>query len=214
MPGSAEARPGARLLVFAKAPLAGRVKTRLARHYGAAQAARFYRGMTALTLARAAAAGPARLELWCAPGVSHPFLRGLARRHGARLRAQPPGDLGRRMGRALEERLPALVVGADCPTVSTAMLREALDVLEAGADAVLGPAEDGGYVLIGLGRPLPGLFQAMPWGSPEVLSRTRQRLRAGGWHWHELPPVFDLDRPADLRRWRAENPRAHTAGGP
>ena len=201
MPGSPPGRRG-RLLVFAKAPLPGRVKTRLARRYGAVGAARIYRRLAEATVANAAAARPARLELWCAPGTAHPFLRGLARRHGARLRVQPPGDLGRRMDRALAEGLPAVVVGADCPGVTTAMLGEALDYLEQGGETVVGPAEDGGYVLIGMGRRQAGLFRGMPWGGPRVLAETRRRLRRAGRHWHELAASFDVDRPEDLRRLR------------
>jgi len=79
-------------------------------------------------------------------------------------------------------------------------LREAAAVLQAGHDAVLGPAEDGGYVLIGLARTSPRVFDGIAWGSPHVMRDTRARLGALGWRWHELAELWDIDRPADLAR--------------
>jgi uncharacterized protein len=127
-------------------------------------------------------------------------------RHRVALVAQPPGDLGARMDAALRAALErgerALLVGTDCPALDLAHLARAADAL-AHCDAVVGPAEDGGYVLIGLARPLD-LFTAIEWGTPTVLAATRARLAATGARWHELPTLWDVDGPADLARWQAQ----------
>ena len=82
-------------------------------------------------------------------------------------------------------------------------LHQALAWLRQGQDAVLAPAEDGGYVLLGVRRVEPALFQDMPWGGPQVLDLTRQRLRRLRWRWRELETLWDIDRPEDLSRFRA-----------
>ncbi len=198
--------PEARLLVFAKAPVPGRVKTRLAGRLGKRGAAVLYRQLLDHTLAQAVAARLCPVELHCAPDARHGDLRACRRDHGVILRGQVRGDLGRRMDRALArclERCPfAVLIGGDCVSLGTRDLAAALGALAAGYDAVLGPAEDSGYVLIGLRRPCPGLFQGIAWGEPGVLDATRRRLTRAGLRWLELPTGWDLDRPADLRRWR------------
>ncbi|MGD8710945.1 MAG: TIGR04282 family arsenosugar biosynthesis glycosyltransferase [Ectothiorhodospiraceae bacterium] len=196
-----------RLLVFAKAPVAGRVKTRLAGAYGSRGAARIYANLLDHTLRNAAAVGGVQLQLWASPN-RHPRLRSLAGCHGIPVRVQPPGDLGRRMDRALRRSLvgarAACIMGGDCPALTPASIHQAFQELDLGVDAVFVPAEDGGYALVGLRRPVPGLFQAVPWGSAEVMRVTRRRLRAQGIRWRELAPSFDVDRPADVRRWRRQ----------
>lgn len=191
-----------RIMVFAKAPVPGRVKTRLRGTYGATGANRIYRRLLTATLASAAAARPDALELWVAPGLGHPGMRRLARRYGARLRPQPPGDLGRRMHRALADAaasgMVGIVIGGDCATLSPADLRAAMTAAAQGL--VVKPAHDGGYLLVGGNRGPAGLFQAMPWGTASVMRRTRVRLRRLGRSWSELPPGRDVDRPADVRR--------------
>jgi glycosyltransferase A (GT-A) superfamily protein (DUF2064 family) len=71
-------------------------------------------------------------------------------------------------------------------------------------DAVIGPAEDGGYVLIGLRRYAPELFKGVSWGTDLVLKETRERLRVLGWQWHELKERWDVDRPEDMKRLKSE----------
>jgi glycosyltransferase A (GT-A) superfamily protein (DUF2064 family) len=98
----------------------------------------------------------------------------------------------------------ALLIGTDCPSLTGEDLRETALVLGHKADAVMGPTEDGGYVLIGLRTLAPSLFEGIPWGTEEVLPETRQRLRNLGWVWHELPVRWDVDRPEDVKRMIAE----------
>lgn len=104
--------------------------------------------------------------------------------------------------RASTENGYAVLIGSDCASVGTTELRTAFDHLAAGRDAVLGPAADGGYVLVGLRRPCPSLFRGIAWSTPTVLAATRRRLRQAGLDWAELPVGWDVDTPADLRRLR------------
>src|SRR5581483_10754991 len=188
-----------RVVVFARAPVPGRAKTRLVPALGAEGAAELAARLTehSLRAAKAARIGP--VELWCAPDASHPFFAGCARRHGAALRPQGRGDLGARMHRALAAGTPAVLVGSDIPAMTPAYLRAAARAL-ARADVVLGPARDGGYVLIGLRRPQRSLFAGVSWGGPSVLERTRLRIARAGLRTRQLPPLFDVDRPEDLKR--------------
>ncbi len=192
-------------MIFAKAPVPGRVKTRLIPALGASGAAELQRQLIARTLRTVAAAGLGAPELWCAPGPDDPFLAACAQRYGVGLRAQVEGDLGVRMARALESALasgtPGLLVGCDCPALTAAYLREAAAALAGENDAVFGPAEDGGYVLIGLARgPSAPLFEDISWGTAKVMQETRARLAHGNWRWRELAPLWDVDRPEDLQR--------------
>lgn len=201
--------PAARLLIFAKAPVAGRVKTRLAVAYGRQGAAMRYRELLRRTLATAAQARVAPVELWAAPGRAHPWLAARAREHAVTLRVQGCGDLGRRMQRAMRWTLRtvpfAAIIGGDCAALTPWHLQRAFDCLAAGADAVIGPAEDGGYVLVGLRCPEPLLFQALPWGGAKVMAATRKRLHRLGLRWVELPLSFDIDRPGDLARLQRQS---------
>lgn len=192
-------------MVFAKAPTPGRVKTRLAPALGEVAAAALYRQLAERTLSTAVAAGLGQVELWCAPGTQDAFFLSCAERHGVGLRAQGEGDLGVRMAHALEfalaEGSPGLLIGSDCPVFTPEYLRDAAAALANGDDAVFGPAEDGGYVLIGLARgPAAPLFQDIAWGSATVMQETRARLARLNWRWRELATLWDVDRPEDLPR--------------
>jgi rSAM/selenodomain-associated transferase 1 len=202
--------PDARLLIFAKAPIPGRVKTRLARQLGARGAAELYKKLLHRTLRIAYTARLCPIELWCAPDARHGFFVACRREYGARLRRQCAGDLGQRMNHALNRTLAdgyaAVLIGGDCASLGEVELRAAFGLLTAGHAAVLGPAADGGYVLIGLNRPCPALFRGIAWSTPTVLAATHRRLRQAGVNWAELPPGWDVDTPADLRRLRRSSP--------
>ena len=195
---------GCRVIVFARAPEPGKVKTRLIPALNAAGAAELHRRlvMRCLRAARDSRLGP--VELWCAPDTSDPYFRECERRLGISLWAQGEGDLGARMQRAFESALMhaarAILIGSDIPALSAQYLRDAERALAGGDDAVIGPAEDGGYALIGLSRCDPELFRGIPWGGPEVLVQTRRRLAALSWRSSELPVLWDVDRPEDLER--------------
>ena len=195
------------LIVFARAPVPGKAKTRLAAAIGAEAAARLHARLVERAVATAVAARAGAVELHCAPDARHPFFARLAARYGVALRAQGRGEVGARMHRALARALrgaaaAAVLVGCDCPVLRASDLRRALRELRAGADAVFAPAEDGGYVLVGLRRSAPQLFSGIEWGSARVMSATRERLRELGWSWRELRQVWDVDRPEDYERLR------------
>lgn len=202
METAARRADAARVAVFAKAPVAGEVKTRLIPLLGAADAAELHATLVRRTLATARNAGVGPVSLWCMPDAGHPFFAACAAQYGATLHAQRGGHLGERMARALAQLLadgPALLVGSDCPALAAGDLRAAASSL-ATHDAVFQPAEDGGYVLVGLSRPLPGIFDGIRWGESGVMRETRERLRAAGARWREMPERWDVDRPEDYRR--------------
>jgi len=189
------------LIVFAKAPVAGAVKTRLIPALGAEGAAALAEWLLAHTLAAAVAAGFDHLELCVAPDTSHPAFGALAAAHGLALTVQGEGDLGARMDRALTRVLRchrhALLIGTDAPALDAARLRDAAQALH-GADAVFVPALDGGYALVGLQRAQPALFQGIAWSTAQVMAQTRTRALAAGLAWAECDPVADIDEPVDL----------------
>jgi rSAM/selenodomain-associated transferase 1 len=203
-----------RLLVFAKAPVPGRVKTRLIGKYGESGAVMLYKSMLRRTLEFATVIGPHPVQLWCAPNTRHRFFAACRRDYGVELQTQRGNDLGRRMDYALRKTLEksryAVLIGSDCASLTPAQLRFALKALTLGWEAVLGPAEDGGYLLIGLRRPCPKLFKGIEWGGPGVLAATRGRLRRAGLNWIELPPGWDMDHPADVKRMKREMRRVTT----
>jgi len=192
MPSGASA-----VLVFARAPVAGAVKTRLIPRLGAAGAARLQERLIRATLrtAHAAQCGPVQLHL--AP--AHTLYRGAARQKGK--------DLGERMYRALRRGLrrssSVILIGTDCPELRPSDLRRAARWLRGGADIVLAPAEDGGYALIAARRISISIFSGIRWGGADVYRETLKRAERAGLRWRALRTVRDLDRPADLERLRS-----------
>lgn len=189
------------VVIMAKAPVAGLAKTRLIPALGAAGAAALAERMLAHAAQVAAGATPDTLEVCTTPDMAHPAFERLARDHRLQLALQGDGDLGQRMHRAFVRVLAlhdyAVMIGTDAPSLDTTCLRQALRAL-AEHDAVFVPALDGGYALIGLRQPQACLFDGMAWSTAEVMSNTRSRMKATGLRWAELPPVPDIDEPADL----------------
>jgi rSAM/selenodomain-associated transferase 1 len=191
------------LIVMAKAPVAGRAKTRLIPALGAEGAADLAHRLLVHTLHEAAGLQADHTELCVSPDTRHPaFIQAVSRTHGElQLTLQGEGDLGDRMHRALERVLcvhaRALLIGTDAPALTTYVLRLAEAALD-DHDAVFVPAIDGGYALVGLTHPVPSLFHAMTWSTPRVMADTRLRARQSGVDWTELAPVHDIDEPADL----------------
>jgi rSAM/selenodomain-associated transferase 2/rSAM/selenodomain-associated transferase 1 len=204
------------LQIFAKDPVPGRVKTRLAAAIGDAEAAAHYARLVEHALAVAAAARAAgivdRVELWCAPDAGAPAFAAWRDRFAVDLKAQVGNDLGARMRHALHAAIDggrrAILIGTDCPALDAPYLAQAVAALDDHA-AVFGPAEDGGYVLVGLARTIDA-FSGIPWSEAGTMAATRARLQAQRVRWHELPTLWDVDAPADLARWQA----LLAAGGP
>ncbi len=196
--------PDARLLIFAKAPIPGQVKTRLIPFLGASGAAALHEQLARQTLATAVNARLCPVQLWCWPDPNHAFFKDCRERYCADLYSQSGSGLGARMAHACEQTLRqapyVIIIGTDCPGLSREDLSTACTALAQGHDAVIGPAEDGGYILLGLRTFAPILFDNMPWGSADVLDATRACFKQLRWRWRELPLQWDVDRPEDVER--------------
>jgi rSAM/selenodomain-associated transferase 1 len=178
---------GPALIVIAKAPVPGRVKTRLCPPCTPAEAAGIAQAALADTLA-AVAATPAPRRLLALDGTPGPWLA-----DGFEVVPQPSGGLGDRLADAFARTDgPAFLIGMDTPQVSPALLRHASRRL-AGADAVLGPAADGGYWGIGLRRPDPAVFAGVPMSTSRTGRVQRERLAARGLRVRDLPVLRDVD---------------------
>lgn len=190
------------LVVFAKAPQPGSAKTRLIPALGPEGAAALARHMLGHALRQATAAGMEAVELCMSPAPQDPAWQGVEIPAGVTRTAQGEGDLGERMARALERALlqrpcPVMLMGTDCPGLTSERLNEAARQLTR-HDAVLLPARDGGYVLIGLKVPCPGLFSHMPWSTPAVAGETLARMATLGLRVWQGPMLQDIDEAADL----------------
>jgi len=194
--------PLSKLIIFAKAPIAGTVKTRLQPQYSAQNAASLQEYFILKTVEMASNLKKVDIELRCAPDDSHLIFKQCVNQYGITSKPQQGRDLGERMKNALAEALTehsqAVVIGTDCPDITPAYLNEAFSKLEYGVDAVIGPAMDGGYVLLGLRSFSPLLFENVRWGTEQVLSATQQNLHLLNWNWDELNTLRDIDTPEDL----------------
>ena len=191
-----------RLVVFAKAPLAGQVKTRLIPALGARGAAALAHKLLTHALRQAEGAEVNVVELCASPAAQDPAWQVINFSNSVSLSSQGEGDLGERMARALaraieQYRCPVMLMGTDCPALTSALLSEAARQLTL-HDAVLVPAKDGGYVLIGLQAPCPSLFSDMPWSTAAVAGETLRRMDALGLRVWQGPTLQDIDEPADL----------------
>lgn len=197
---------GVQVAVLAKAPIAGLAKTRLIPALGARGAARLQRQLTCNSVRCALNAGLGPVTLWCAPHAQHRFFRALHRTTGVNCLVQSSGDLGDRMHTAFRLHCasgPLLLIGTDCPVLRPSHLREAARALIDGDDAVFYPAEDGGYVLVGLRWPQATLFDGMTWSTADVMSETRARARSLSLRLREFETLWDVDVPDDQARLEA-----------
>ncbi|MDP1525099.1 MAG: TIGR04282 family arsenosugar biosynthesis glycosyltransferase [Rhodocyclaceae bacterium] len=193
-----------RILIFAKAPVPWRVKTRLIPALGAAGAARLARRMLENTLANALDAVIGPVELCASPLISAPDWAGIPLPHGVECSAQGDGDLGERMARASQRAFAqndrVLLIGTDCPGLSAGHLRAAAAALDGHAAAIY-PAVDGGYSLLGLRAFHPSLFEDIPWSTSSVAKLTLARMQALEWSVWQGDVLTDIDEPADLVHW-------------
>ena len=188
------------VLFFARVPRPGQVKTRLAAEIGSDAALDIYRALGSRVVDQITSVSS--ITVWYEPADAEEEMR--AWLGDLRFEAQPEGDLGARLTHAFATHFaahpgePAIAVGADAPDVDAAAIERAGDALRS-TEVVLGPANDGGYYLIGLARPLPELFRAIPWGTEGVLEATHavcDKMRITP----ELLPVLrDVDRLSDLK---------------
>jgi hypothetical protein len=186
------------LIIFAKEPRPGQVKTRLSPPLSPEEAAQLYHSFLQDILEEMARAPEVRLAVAFSPLGAQVFFRGLAP-PGTDLFPQEGADLGERMARALAWGFaagfgPVLLRGGDVPDLPAALVSEAAEALATGRNqVVLGPSPDGGYYLVGLSQPQPLLFQGPAWSSRTVLRDTLRLARELGLRVHLLPPWPDID---------------------
>lgn len=189
-----------RIVIFAKAPLPGEAKTRLIPVLGKAGAARLAQQMLNDTVGKALSAGLGRPELCVTPHPDSPQWQGRLPA-GVEVSDQGPGDLGQRLAAAARRVIDCgeriLLIGSDCPALDGYRLGMAAAQLDS-HDAVIHPARDGGYVLLGLARTDPSLFADIAWSTDTVAAITTTRIKALGWSLFVGDTLSDIDEPADL----------------
>ncbi|MGE0436787.1 MAG: TIGR04282 family arsenosugar biosynthesis glycosyltransferase [Steroidobacteraceae bacterium] len=190
-----------RIMVFAKAPQAGRAKTRLIPALGPEGAASLAERLLQLTITQTLAAKAGPVELCVTPDPADPVWRTARLPSGLMLSAQGEGDLGERLTRAarrcIENGETVMLVGTDCPDLTPQRLQAAAMALES-HDVVIHPAADGGYTLLGLRRFHPRIFQDIAWSTDSVAHATLCRCGELGWSVHEADRLHDIDQPEDL----------------
>lgn len=207
-PNASRLTPHAALVIFAKAPIPGQVKTRLCPPLTPDEAATLHGSFVLDTLERTTAAVakfqlPLDRYLACAPSSTHVFFKIMEERQGVSVIDQVGDDLGSRMNQSFETLFKqgykrVLIIGTDAPSLPLERYQQALTAL-ASHDLVLGPALDGGYYLIGLTRPIPDLFTGIPWSTEQVLALTQEKAGALGLKTALLAPWRDVDTIDDLQ---------------
>lgn len=195
-----------RILQFSKAPQAGKVKTRMASCLDYDQCAELHAALTEQVFCNLRQAQLCPQQLWVAGDPWHAFFRTLIQGTDIQIQPQVDGDLGERLAAATQQCLAeqdvsgVLLVGSDCPSIDRAYLLQAVRALASGQDAVIGPACDGGYVLLGLSRFEASLFEHIDWGTERVADQTCLAMDRLNWRYTELAVLPDIDRPEDLAR--------------
>ena len=191
------------LIVFAKAPIPGEVKTRLCPPLDPDEAASLHGTLVLDAVERAKGLAGASLYVAGAPDLAHPFFKVLEGRYGAKLLPQRGPDLGARMKWAMQDAFEqgaedVLLTGTDLPTLPRARLMESLTLIKK-HDVVLGPTADGGYYLIGLRKMVPALFEGIGWSTASVFADTKKKIEDAGLSLGLLPECRDLDTLEDLK---------------
>jgi rSAM/selenodomain-associated transferase 1 len=213
---SAEHTDQTLLVQFARAPLVGQVKTRLIPYLGASGACELHCELTAWTCRQLLASRLGPVELHVDGDAEHALFAQLQADGIAGIVAQRGGDLGERMYNALcrgmERYGCVILVGSDCPGIDPEYLHQARVALR-GSSVVLGPAADGGYVLIGARRICASVFRGIAWGGDTVYDETVAALEKSGLDWAALPALADIDRPSDLPVWESVKSGRVISGG-
>jgi len=192
------------LQIFTKTPAPGRVKTRMQPSLTLQECVQLHEWLLLQTLQTTSLGQQDKIQLWCYPTTQHRFFTEMQQRFQLELHTQQGHDLGERMLNALNVGLrnhsAAILIGSDCPFFSVDYLNEALSMLESGLDIVIGPAKDGGFVLLATNKPMPkDLFQGISWGEKTVLKETFKRVKENKMRYETLQPLQDIDCPEDLK---------------
>ena len=195
------------LVIFAKAPIPGQVKTRLQPQLTPRESADVARLLLQITIHKAVQFWPGEIILSAGLDARHPFLVEMATQHQLRIETQAEGDLGQRMHQAMQQfGYPVAIIGSDIPQINEHVLKAAHTYLSSGNN-VLGPSDDGGYYLIGLARANPALFEKILWGSNKVLEQTLEKARTMSLELQQLTPINDVDTWSDLNAAAKEVPQ-------
>lgn len=193
-----------KLLIFTKSPVLGEVKTRLQPDYSPEQSLLVHKKLISHTLEMTKSLKNMDIELCCAPDRNTSFFLECENNYPITLNNQQGDDLGERMAFSLSVSLQTyekvVVIGTDCPDIDEQYINQAFEALNS-TDVVIGPAKDGGYVLLGLKKFSIDIFNNIPWSTDKVLSKTKQILKNLSWDYKELDEMQDLDRPEDLQKY-------------
>lgn len=187
---------------FAKAPIAGRVKTRMIPFLSPLQACELHQSLVTTVIENVASESlPVRHQLWVTE--AHEWFDHLHQNHALMVKQQCGADLGERLLSASQAVLAAhravILIGSDCPFIDQGVIRQVLLYLSKPVwDGVIIPAFDGGYVLLALKNAAPMVFEGIDWGSSKVFKQTMERFRRYRITVKCLPPMSDIDRPEDL----------------
>ena len=202
------------LVVMAKAPQPGKVKTRLQPLLGRVGATRLYRELLSDSLSRLSGSRHYARYLSCAPDIRQAAFLYFRRHQQWHLQRQPAGDLGMRMAQIISRQLrrydAVIVVGSDLVDLGSEQVEWGFNVLADGADLVIGTTRDGGYGMIGMTRLHAGLFRGMPWSTTRVADITLARARRKQLQTSVLTGLQDIDTPVDYRLWLADKTRENT----
>jgi uncharacterized protein len=194
------------IMIFCKAPVPGQVKTRLLSDLSEKEAAELHIELSLRTVRTATESKLCPVQLWVFPSTQHSFFNEIQANYSLSLHKQHGLDLGEKMHNAFLSALQcyprALLVGCDCPLLTASHLEQALSALSQPQSCVLVPAEDGGYVLVGLNKPQPQLFNNINWGTASVFKQTVAIATQLSLRLVELEKLWDLDTPVDLFRYR------------
>ena len=193
------------LLIFAKSPIAGKCKTRLIPFLSAEQACDVYKELITHCLNNLKSLNNIDINIYCHPDTTHPFLQNLSQTYTATLVKQQGDNLGQRMFNAIKTSLKTydkcVLIGTDCPTLDSTYINNAFTQLNS-ANLVLGPAEDGGYGLIGANKIEASLFENIIWGTASVLKQSLKNIKMAKYTHHLLPSCWDIDTPDDFKRYQ------------
>ena len=208
--------PDSRIVILCKAPIAGAVKTRLVPPLTHDEAMGFHVELATRVISMVQSSGLAPVRLWGTPNVTHPFFRRLVDLNVTVTHLQEGANLGERMDVAITGSLgepdvkSSILIGTDCINLDATYLEQAIESLTH-AEACLGPAEDGGYGLIGLRRPESTVFEGMAWGTDSVCAETARAMNKCFENWQLLSLLWDVDRPEDLERYNNQTATSQNA---
>ncbi len=197
--------PDTVILLFAKAPVTGKVNTRLIPDIGVQAATKLQDELIIQRLLMLTRANLCAVHLMCSPNVKNDYFVRCNEQYPITLLAQSGTDLGMRMlngvKQALQQYKYCIVIGTDAPALDEMLIEQAIECLKTNTEVVFVPAEDGGYVLVGLQKPHKFLFQDITWGSAQVMQQSRNKLNKNSISFYELETCWDIDRVEDYQRY-------------